>query len=82
MKCITPDQVLILTSSEILGNGEVGPSTTLLNPIDWIGQRVTWNKDLGTIIGVTSTFTVAIRMDDGSSIVTRPGDFSFMAKEG
>ncbi len=82
MKSITPDQVLILTSSEIVGNATVGPSTTLLNPIDWIGQRVEWHEALGTIIGVTASFTVAIRMDDGSSIVTRPGDFSFMAKEG
>lgn len=70
----------IVTSTEIIG-GSAQPTTTIFDLADWLGQRVEWHDGLGTIIGVTSTFTVAIRMDDGSAILSRLGDFSFISRE-
>lgn len=69
--------ITIVGSTEIVCGNAV-PTTTIFDLADWLGQRVEWHGADGTIIGVTSTFMVAIRMDDGSTTTSRPGDFSFV----
>ena len=75
------DQILTLPASETVC-GDAAPTATVLNAADWLGQRVKYGDEPGTIIGVTSTFTVALRLDNGACIITaHPSTFTFLPRE-
>lgn len=71
----------IVSSTEIIG-GSAQPTTTIFDVADWLGQRIKYGDEPGTIIGVTSTFTVALRLDNGACIITaHPSTFTFLPRE-